>query len=190
MGLSRSEQMSRIRGKNTSPEVLLRKALWSEGLKYRLHFETGQGKADLAFPGSKVAIFVDGCQWHGCPEHYVRPRSNSEFWASKLASNVSRDQRQTIRLREAGWTIVRVWEHEVFTDLSGCVSKVRSALSGKDSTEQRWRVVRVEPVPESADLELRHLESLGETVGRRTETRPRNTTKWRVPKASPKENPL
>lgn len=91
--LTRSEQMSRIRGRDTKPEVSLRRLLWSRGCRYRVHFKTPAGRADLAFVGKKVAIFVDGCFWHGCPEHSVAPRSSRPFWEGKLRANVHRDQR-------------------------------------------------------------------------------------------------
>src|SRR5262245_35460834 len=95
MPLSRSEQMARIRSCNTSPEILLRRALWREGLRYRLHVRTVTARPDLVLAHYRTAVFIDGCFWHGCPEHYVPPRSSSLYWAEKLATNVSRDIRQS-----------------------------------------------------------------------------------------------
>lgn len=86
------------RSQHTRPEVLLRQALWRAGLRYRLHTRTPVGRPDIVFPRQKVAIFIDGCFWHGCPEHYVRPRSRPEFWAAKLLTNFERDHRQTREL--------------------------------------------------------------------------------------------
>src|SRR4051812_22667472 len=117
MPLTRSENMARIRAGDTQPEVQLRCALWKRGLRYRVNYRTPGGRADLALPGRKVAIFVDGCFWHGCPEHYVRPRSPSAFWERKLLENVSRDRRQTQQLLDAEWIPIRLWEHEVREDL-------------------------------------------------------------------------
>jgi DNA mismatch endonuclease (patch repair protein) len=129
MGLTRSEQMARIRGRNTRPEQLLRSALWRAGLRYRLRHRLPVGRPDLVFPGAHVAVFVDGCFWHGCPEHYVRPRSRQDFWAKKLRENVERDIRQTTELEEIGWRVVRIWEHEVFMKIDLIVQSVREALT-------------------------------------------------------------
>src|SRR5436305_4641398 len=105
MGRTRSEQMARIRGKNTSPEMLLRRALWAAGLRYRVHYRTPAGRADIALVKVQLAIYIDGCFWHGCPDHYVRPRSQADFWAAKLAQNVERDRRQTLQLETSGWKV-------------------------------------------------------------------------------------
>src|SRR5687768_10638296 len=106
--------MSRIRGRNTAPEIRLRQLLWRRGLRYRLAVRVSNVRPDLVFTGARLAVFVDGCFWHGCPEHYVRPRSsNAKFWAQKLQDNVSRDERQTLRLEADGWRVLRVWEHEL-----------------------------------------------------------------------------
>ena len=105
----RSRMMSRIRGRNTRPERRLRQALWAAGLRYRKHAKTPVGRPDLVFVGPRVAVFVDGCFWHGCPRHYVRPRSRTDFWSRKLRENVDRDRRQTLELHVRGWTVVRIW---------------------------------------------------------------------------------
>ena len=86
----RSWLMSRIRSKETSPEMLLRKALWTAGLRYRLKNKL-PGKPDLVFPSAKVAIFIDGCFWHGCPLHGKIPKSNQSFWVNKFTKNIARD---------------------------------------------------------------------------------------------------
>ena len=109
----RSANMSRIRGANTTPELLLRKALWNEGLRYRLHLRVEGSRPDLVFASRRLVVFVDGCFWHGCPQHYVRPRARSAFWADKLTVNTSRDRTQTIRLIEKRWRVLRFWEHEI-----------------------------------------------------------------------------
>lgn len=101
--------------RDTGAELALRRALHSRGLRYRVTYPVpGQRRRtiDVAFTRAKVAVFVDGCFWHGCPEHGTMPRSNSEWWTTKLAANHARD-RDTDRVLEAqGWTVVRVWEHE------------------------------------------------------------------------------
>jgi len=112
--LTRSEIMSRIRGTNTLPEQLLRRALWSTGLRFRIQWRHPQaGRIDIAVPRAQLAILVDGCFWHGCPVHGVQPKSNQDFWTNKLAKNATRDARQTLCLVRDGWTVVRCWEHEI-----------------------------------------------------------------------------
>jgi DNA mismatch endonuclease (patch repair protein) len=115
--------MSRIGGKNTRPEVALRKALWALGLRYRLHQKIA-GKPDVVFPGARVAVFVDGCFWHGCPIHGSKPKTNSEFWNRKLASNAARDQRVAGILEMDGWKVVRVWEHEVDREVTKVAARI------------------------------------------------------------------
>lgn len=142
MGLSRSEQMARIRGTNTSPEVTLRRALWARGLRYRLHERTPAGRPDVVFSASRVAVFIDGCFWHGCPLHYARPRSREEFWSAKLVENVERDARQAVVLDAAGWHAVRLWEHEIITELESAVERVERAVRGGGSPWAAQRRVR------------------------------------------------
>jgi DNA mismatch endonuclease (patch repair protein) len=108
----RSEIMSRIRGKNTRPELVLRKALWSEGFRYRVHY--GKEKIDIAFPSKKVAVFVDGCFWHQCPIcRHKTPASNRKFWQQKFEKNAERARFSDRKLTESGWTVIHVWEHDV-----------------------------------------------------------------------------
>lgn len=104
--------MSQIRGRDTKPELLLRNVLWRMGLRYRLRSKVG-GRPDLVFPSARVAVFVDGCQWHCCPDHWVRPKSNTEFWDRKFKKNRIRDTRVNKVLRGQGWRVLRFWEHEV-----------------------------------------------------------------------------
>src|ERR1700682_6168645 len=129
--LSRSEQMARIRGKNTGPERSLRSALWSTGLRYRIHPETPVGTPDIVLPGKRVAVFIDGCFWHGCPLHYVRPRSRTDHWIARLRGNVERDRRQTLELEALGWSVLRVWEHDVHEALSEVVERIRQSAKGR-----------------------------------------------------------
>jgi DNA mismatch endonuclease (patch repair protein) len=103
------------RAEDTRPEVALRSAVHALGLRFRKHVAPVRGlrcRADLVFARQRVAVFVDGCFWHGCPEHGVSPRTNSSYWQAKLGGNVERDRRNDAALAEAGWTVVRVWEHE------------------------------------------------------------------------------
>ena len=103
--------MSAIHSKNTLPEICLRKVLWSKGLRFRINY--GEEKIDIAFPSRKIAIFVDGCFWHSCPIHSHVPKTNRNYWLPKLEKNVLRDKLKEERLRREGWTIIRVWEHDL-----------------------------------------------------------------------------
>ncbi|MDP1929761.1 MAG: very short patch repair endonuclease [Thiobacillus sp.] len=120
----RSKLMSRIQGKNTSPEISLRRAAWKLGLRYRLHRRIGKTRPDLVFTGAKVAIFVDGCFWHCCPLHCVMPKNNREFWQKKLGRNVQRDAEATQVLTAAGWCVLRFWEHEIEASAETCARKI------------------------------------------------------------------
>ena len=110
-----SARMSRQGRRDTGPEVALRRALHARGLRFRVVYPVpGQRRRtiDIAFTRRKVAVLVDGCFWHGCPEHGVKPRSNSSWWREKLAANHARDRDTDRLLGEAGWAVVRIWEHE------------------------------------------------------------------------------
>jgi DNA mismatch endonuclease, patch repair protein len=135
----RSALMSRIRGRDTRPEVDLRRRLWKKGLRYRTHFQRLAGRPDVVFIGAKVAVFVDGCFWHGCPEHRVWPSSRVSFWRKKLEGNQARDAAVTNQLRLAGWVVLRLWEHEIQSDPEAAANLVwvlverRRALSAAKS---------------------------------------------------------
>ncbi len=127
----RSYNMSRIRGGGTKPEILLRKALWAAGLRYRIKNKL-PGKPDIAFPSVKVAIFVDGCFWHGCPEHMTWPKNNAEFWKEKIEGNMVRDREVKVDLSEIGWSTLRFWEHEINTDIDGVVYRIQSNIDSRN----------------------------------------------------------
>ena len=111
---TRSRMMSGIRGSNTKPELLVRRFLHRAGLRYRLHDRRLPGRPDLVFPKYRTVVEVRGCFWHqhpGCRFAYM-PQSNNKFWATKLAGNVARDQRNEEALRSLGWRVVVIWECE------------------------------------------------------------------------------
>jgi DNA mismatch endonuclease, patch repair protein len=126
----RSRCMSRIHGKNTSPELKLRKALWEQGVRYRIAYRL-PGKPDLVFVKAKLAVFVDGCFWHGCPKHGVSPSSNSLFWKNKLCGNKARDHAVNFELDAMGWKVLRFWEHEIRGDLDGVCDRIKNVLLEK-----------------------------------------------------------
>ncbi|MFD4723057.1 very short patch repair endonuclease [Streptomyces sp. NPDC058423] len=110
-----SRRMSRQRSRDTGVEVLLRKELHRGGLRFRVHRRPLPGlrrEADVVFGPAKVAVFVDGCYWHGCPQHATWPKTNASFWRTKITRNQERDRDTDLKLTEAGWVSVRVWEHE------------------------------------------------------------------------------
>lgn len=105
------------RRRDSAPEIALRRALHGAGMRYRVDLPIrvpGRRaiRPDIVFTRARVAVFVDGCFWHGCPDHGTRPRANSAYWSAKLEINRARDEAQTNALRQGGWTVVRVWEHE------------------------------------------------------------------------------
>jgi DNA mismatch endonuclease (patch repair protein) len=110
--LTRSEVMARIKSRDTKPEMIVRRALWASGYRYRLHDKRLPGRPDLSLPGIKTAIFVHGCFWHaheGCPA-FRPPKSRLDFWEAKLARNKSRDLEVRSRLEAGGWRVLTVWE--------------------------------------------------------------------------------
>ncbi len=110
----RSYNMSRIRDRDTKPELKLRKILWKRGYRYRIHYKRLPGKPDIVFPGRKKAIFVHGCFWHRHSCKYFKwPSTNKEFWRKKINDNVSRDSRNCEELGKKGWQYLVVWECEI-----------------------------------------------------------------------------
>lgn len=102
--------MASIRGKNTQPERILRSALWATGTRFRIHDRTVPGRPDISHKGAKVAVFVDGCFWHGCPHHYIAPVNNKEFWQRKVEANKERRNRVLVDLELQGWMAEQIWE--------------------------------------------------------------------------------
>lgn len=125
-----SRYMSSNSGKHTQPELTFRKALWHSGNRgYRLHWKQVPGKPDIAFPGRKVAVFVNGCFWHRCPYcAFSIPKHNSDFWQHKFARNVERDQRNCEALVELGWQVLVIWECELKADVENQLQKVTTLL--------------------------------------------------------------
>ncbi|MZD22950.1 MULTISPECIES: very short patch repair endonuclease [Streptomyces] len=107
--------MSRQVSKDTAAELAVRRLLHAAGLRYRVEFPVpgmARRRIDVAFTRAKVAVLIDGCFWHGCPEHATQPKSNAEWWRNKLDRNTARDRETTEHLTAAGWTVLRFWEHE------------------------------------------------------------------------------
>ena len=119
------------RSRDTKPEMRLRSELHGRGFRYRVSVRPLpplRRTADLVFRRERVAVFVDGCFWHGCPDHYSIPSTNTDYWKRKVTRNQRRDAETNEILREAGWRVVRIWEHE---DPSAAAEKVESAVLGR-----------------------------------------------------------
>ncbi len=112
---TRSYNMSRIKGKNTKPEDIVRKYLFSQGFRYRKNDKHLPGTPDIVLPKSKTVIFVNGCFWHGHEEcrYYVVPKTRTDFWLNKINTNIERDRRKTVGLEKLGWRVIIIWECEL-----------------------------------------------------------------------------
>lgn len=123
-----SARMRAQRRRDTAPEVALRRELHRRGARFFVDRAPLRGlrrRADLVFPRKRVAVYVDGCFWHSCPQHATSPKNNAQWWADKLAANVVRDRDTDARLASAGWQVVRIWEHE---DPAEAADRVQAAL--------------------------------------------------------------
>lgn len=128
--MNRSENMRRIKSADTSIEIKLRKALWKKGYRYRKNCKQVFGKPDICFKGKKVAVFCDSEFWHGkyYQEGKYIPKTNSEFWISKLERNIQRDKEVNETLEKEGWIVLRFWEKEINKDLGQCIKKIEGTL--------------------------------------------------------------
>jgi DNA mismatch endonuclease (patch repair protein) len=127
--------MQANRRRDTVPELALRSVLHAAGYRYRCDYRIDlvsgrRVRPDIVFTRRRIAIFVDGCFWHSCPQHGVSPRTNASYWGPKLAGNRARDARNTVELGEAGWTVLRIWEHESIED---AFARVVAALASQAS---------------------------------------------------------
>ncbi|MFF2894994.1 very short patch repair endonuclease [Streptomyces sp. NPDC057966] len=125
---ARRRNMQAIRSRDTKPEQLIRRLVHAKGLRYRVAarpLPDLRRTADLVFRPAKVAVFIDGCYWHGCPEHYVPPKTNPGYWSDKVARNMARDRDTDERLTEAGWLVLRFWEHQ---DSDTCAASIAETV--------------------------------------------------------------
>jgi DNA mismatch endonuclease (patch repair protein) len=129
-----SLRLARVRQKDTNVELALRKELHAKGLRYRLHvplLTKPRRVPDIVFSSAKVAIFVDGCFWHGCPEHGSWPKSNAQFWREKIEANRARDADTDQRLQASGWQVVRVWAHESAPQAAKRIEEIVRSVGGR-----------------------------------------------------------
>jgi len=121
------------RGRDTQPELLVRRALHAQGFRFRVDHRPDPSlrtRADIVFTKRRVAVYVDGCFWHGCPAHATQPKANADYWIPKLARNVERDLETTRALEERGWVVLRFWSHE---PVDAVVSRIRDLLRPGDT---------------------------------------------------------
>jgi len=128
--ISRSENMRRIKSKDTSIEILLRKELWRRGLRYRKNVKDVFGKPDIVFKGKKLAVFADSEFWHGkylIEKKYI-PKTNTEYWIKKITRNIERDKEVVTLLKEEGWTVLRFWESDIRKSTEKCADTIENTL--------------------------------------------------------------
>lgn len=131
----RSNLMRKIKAKNTTPEVIFRKALWQEGIRYRINNKSINGNPDISIKKYKLAIFIDGEFWHGYnwQEKKEKIKSNREYWINKIEGNIARDKKYNRMLIEQKWIVIRFWEHEIKKELNKCVDEVKKAIASQSS---------------------------------------------------------
>jgi len=129
--------MQANRSRDTGPEMAVRHLLFADGLRYRVVYhplpENKRMTVDIAFPGARVAVLIDGCFWHGCPDHYRVPRTHTDYWEAKIASNMARDQKMTLGLTAAGWKVLRFWAHESPGSIASAVERIVRQLDENDA---------------------------------------------------------
>lgn len=125
-----SRIMSKIKAKNTKPELLLRKTLWDKGLKgYRIHCKKVVGRPDICYLSKKIAIFVHGCYWHRCPYCAPsEPKTHKKFWKQKFKNNKERDKKKEKWLKEKGWRVLVFWECQINKNINRCLNRCKKEL--------------------------------------------------------------
>ncbi len=132
----RSKQMSAIRSKNTTPELLLRKSLFRKGLRYRIHYKKLPGKPDIVFVKKRVAIFCDSEFWHGgsnWDEKKNRIKNNRDYWIPKIGKNIQRDKDITKKISEMGWVVLRFWEKDIQKDIDKITNRILKILASQET---------------------------------------------------------
>jgi DNA mismatch endonuclease (patch repair protein) len=121
------------RGRDTKPELAVRRLLHSSGFRYRVDYRAEQSvrtRPDIAFTKVRLAVFIDGCFWHGCPEHHTASATNAGYWSDKVDTNRERDRRNSASLEDRGWTVMRFWEHEDPEAVVAAIATTITALRG------------------------------------------------------------
>ena len=151
----RSRVMARIRGRNTKPEMYVRRTAWGQGFRYRLHVRRLPGAPDLVFAQYRVVLLVHGCFWHqhGCSKSR-RPSSNRDYWGPKLDRNMDRDARNQARLRELGWKVMVIWECRLQEDTHKALCFLRGLRANRQTEEWRPQDTAKEEVRRTAKAEV------------------------------------
>jgi DNA mismatch endonuclease (patch repair protein) len=139
------QRMENQRRRDTAPEVAVRRELHKRGLRYRVDYPLPglRRRGDIVFPRARVACFVDGCFWHGCSVHRTYPKSNANWWQRKLDANIARDRDTDARLSQAGWTVIRCWEHDDATAVANQIEKaVKLRTAGSGNRDGSGRTAR------------------------------------------------
>jgi len=124
----RTEIMKSIKSKNTKLELKLRSAIWKSGLRYRVYYVVDGVSVDIVFPSKKIAVFIDGCFWHGCKKCRNIPKTNKNFWKNKIEKTKIRDKKNDKKLRKKGWHVLHFWEHEINKDIKKVIQKITITL--------------------------------------------------------------
>jgi DNA mismatch endonuclease, patch repair protein len=133
-------RMQQTLQRDNALECAVRSGLHRRGLRFRKHFRVVAGvraEADIAFPGRRLAVMIDGCFWHGCPEHRTRPQRNEEWWARKLDANEARDRRTDATFRAVGWQVLRFWEHERVEEIVARIEQEVRVIEVRASSRSR-----------------------------------------------------
>lgn len=124
----RSKVMASIKGRNTRPEIVVRKLLWAKGIRYRIHDKKVTGTPDISNKSKKIAIFIDGCFWHGCNNCYKEPRTNVAYWHTKIINNKKRRKEIIKKLSKDNWKILEFWEHRVVNEPEAVTKEISRFL--------------------------------------------------------------
>lgn len=124
----RSKIMASIKGKNTKPEIIIRKLLWAQGIRYRIHNKKIIGTPDISIKKKRTAVFLDGCFWHGCSKCYKVPKTNRKFWKDKLEYNKQRRRKVRHELKKEGWRVLEFWEHQIISQPTTATQKIARYL--------------------------------------------------------------
>lgn len=125
----RSEIMSKIRSKNTKPEVLVFRELRRRGIYFQKHYKRAPGSPDIALPRKKIAIFIDGDFWHGYRFNKEESRLPKKYWRAKIEGNIKRDRKNRLKLKKTGWVALRIWEHEVLNGFDNALRKITNFMN-------------------------------------------------------------
>lgn len=128
--------MRSVRRSGTDIELRLRRALWRQGVRYRVNRRIAGTRPDLTIGPAMIAVFVDGCFWHGCPRHWKLPWTNPDFWQRRVDRNAARDRADDGKLREADWRVLRFWACELKPDISEAVAIIRAEMNRTPAAER------------------------------------------------------